>query len=43
MSSEIQPYAFNPESEEEGDRIPAQSVLDRLSMDVGDWHNYITM
>ena len=37
MSSEIQPYVFDPESEEEGEMAQAQSLPDRLSMNVSEW------
>ncbi|KAL2090630.1 hypothetical protein ACEWY4_012893 [Coilia grayii] len=37
MSSEIQPYVFDPESEEEGEMAQAQSLPGRLSMNVSEW------
>ena len=36
MSSEIQPYAFDPESEEE-EEIAEDPLPDRLSMNVSEW------
>ena len=37
MSTEIQPYVFDPESEEEGEMAQAQSLPDRLSVNVSEW------